>query len=225
MSAKRSEALSLTARKVAILFVSAVLMSTVILLSAPSHVMAKPITLVEKTNVKVGNTVSKWYYSTARDQRVAATISKGVRKDTSKVVRTVRNEIKGVARGISLDIAKEITLTYEVYTSGPQLGKIYRINKPQIKHLSKNARYLSVFNLSVSPKVEVVAYHVNKNQSATVRLREQTTFTLPRQFPLKRDVFSELLRKSFNIQSKPIEHTFTILPQGQYGTVQLELGG
>lgn len=225
MSMYKREALSKRALKITAMVIGALLVSAAVLAIDPVSLAAKPVVLTEKPQAKVGNKISVWYYSSARDSKVAATISKGIKKDTTKVVRTIRNDIKGMSRGVSLDISKEIKLTYEIYTSGAKKGELYRINKPQIKHVSKKARYLGLIKLTVSPKIEVVSYSIDQKGRAVVLLTEQTKFTLPRQFPLRRDTLTELLRQSFNIESKAVERTIVVMPQGQYGTVQLDLGG
>lgn len=211
------------AQKTRVLLSTLLLAGVCISIILPVSAFAKPITLTEKKQVKVGDDVSKWYFTTARDSHVAAQISKGRRKDTAKVVRTLRNDIKGKARGITLDISKEIKLTYEVYTSGPKKGELYRINKPEIKHLKKSARYLGIIKLTSKPRVEVISYDISSDGSALIVLKEQTLFTLPRQFPMKRDTLTELLRKSFKIESKQVERRITIVPKGSYGTVQLDI--
>lgn len=208
--------------QIAIALCAACLLIVASMVPLPAYA-AVTIKMPERVNATQRKDINYWTYQYSNKSGVAAQVSKGVRKDTEKVSRTLLNEIKGLRRGINLRLAKQVKINYEVYKSGPKKGQIYRVYKPTIKHTSKTASYLGVFRLSVSPNVRVTSNYVDSRGRGIVKISEQTTFKLPQQFPIRRDAFSQMLRQQFKIQSAQATRTFIITPNKNYGTLSITL--
>lgn len=184
---------------------------------------AHALLIPEGVNMPVRKNYASWAHVQSNRRNVPAIVSKGIRSDTEKATRVIENRISGFTRNLRLDIAKEIRLNYEVYVRGAHRGKIYRVYKPSVTHTAKTARYLGIFRLTVTPKVSLLSYSINRFGEAVVVYKEQYVFTLPRQFPLKQNAFAELLRKSFKISSLPVTRTYTITPNSSFGRLVVSL--
>lgn len=182
---------------------------------------ATRLRIPEKLNTSVRDDLCTWAHIRSNQSGVPAIISRGIRSDTEKVTRVIESRIKGFRRLLTLDLSHEVSFKYERYAKGAKKGSLYRVFKPEIKHTKKTARYLGVLRLSVSPKVSVSSYGINKAGQAYVILKEQTVFTLPRQFPLKQSSFIELLRKAFKIQSVPVYRSYILSPNKGYGSLSV----
>ena len=165
--------------------------------------------------------IESWRNVAGNQGTEGCSLSRGTRKDTVKVTRTIQYLIKGNSNNVRLNIEKRIVLKYEVYTQGPNRGKVYRMYKPTTRVIQKECRYLGIFKLTTRTRSTLVGYGLGLAGDAYGQLEETTAFTLPRQFPFKRDVFTEFLRGLFHIDLKTSQKEYRIVPSGSYGYVSV----
>ena len=175
----------------------------------------------EKTTRQLKNGVKSWKYLSSNTLGVGASITTGSRKDTKRVTRTILYKTSGNKRNVNLDIEKRLMVRYEVYAEGNQKGKLYRLYKPTMTTLEKTCRYLKVFRLTTSTKSTLLDYGIDEQGRGVVRFDERTTFTLPQQFPLRRDGLTQLLRQAFKIDMSEQVTTYLVEPNGSFGRVSV----
>ena len=199
-----------------VLFASLVGVS--VMVSGVQCAYAKTGSIPEKPGSSFVDGVESWKYI-GGSQGVGGQITAGSRKDTVKVNRTITYRVKGAKRNVNLNIEKRISLKYEVYSRGSRKGRVARVYKPTTTIIEKECRYLGVFRLTTSTKSLLMQYGATSNGHGVTMFEEHNSFKLPRQFPLKRDGLTELLRQAFSIDLGSSTKIFNIVPSGSYGKV------
>lgn len=163
----------------------------------------------------------RWEYTTPFESGTSAVITKGSRKDTKKITRIFTHTVSNSGLGLNIKWVSTNTIKYEIYVSGPNAGKIHKVFKPTSKKKEIKATYLYLFNFTIKPKVVVSSPLILTNGTARYSVQQQATITMPRQFPLKRDFLSDLIRRLFKFNFYNFTHTYTIYPStsGGYVTV------
>lgn len=175
----------------------------------------------ERTTRQITHGVKSWRFAASNTPGVGASITSGSRKDTARVTRVIAYGLQGNERNVQLDIEKRIVLRYEVFVKGPKAGKLYRFYQPTAVTVSKTCRYLRVFRLTTSAKTTLLDYGVTKRGCALTHFAERTTFTLPQQFPMRRDGLTQLLRSAFKIDFGNHISSYLVEPNGSFGQVSV----
>lgn len=181
-------------------------------------------TTVQIPNVggrSVQDGIESWRYIGGNQSGSGCTVSRGTRKDTIKVTRNIQHLVKGNKSNVNLNIKKQIVLKYEIFSSGTQKGKIYRVYKPSTRIILKECRYFRIFKLTTHTKCTLLEYGLGLAGGGFAQFEDSTSFTLPQQFPFKRDAFSEFLRRLFHIDMGTSQKEYKISPLGAYGTVSV----
>lgn len=200
---------------------SALFCVVVFLLCVPTLAHAITRTIPDNPANSYKRGVESWRYFSAGNAGSGASVTRGSRKDTAKVTRTIMYELSGTSRGIQLNIRKRLRLVYEVYKSGAQKGKIYRFYKPSMVTIEKNCRYYRIFRLVTNTKSTLLDYGLTEEGEGIGAYEERTVFTLPRQFPMRRDALTELLRQAFNIDNGGKLYTYRVRAHGAFGAVSV----
>jgi len=201
---------------------SVVICTLMIAFGCSGAVEARARNLPESGGKQVVLGIESWRYADSNSFGILSGVTRGTRSDTRKVVRSIEYAMKGYGRGIKLDIMKLIRIKYEVYSEGPRKGKLYRVYEPTVTSESKMAYYLGLFRMTVSQKSSVLEYGIRQNGIGVVVLRDAYTFKLPRQFPFGYNSLTDLLRQAFKIDSGCMERTFTIVPNKNYATIEID---
>lgn len=191
------------------------------LVLVPSSAFATGGVLPENPTKQLKFQTASWRYYSVGKTNTGAIVSRGSKENTKRVSRTILYTNTGDRRGLNINIRKRISLRYELYDKGPNKGKVYRLFKPTLTTLEKTCRFYRIFRLTPHLSTSLLNYGVLPSGEAVFSFEERMSFTLPRQFPLRRDSLTEFLRQLFHIEGKTQITTYRISPRGDCGTVSV----
>jgi len=211
-----------TGAMVAVLVALAALLLSGVVSPEISQASTRYLRIPEAVGSSAVDVEESWGYTVGTSPQLGAIVSAGTRSDTKKVTRTFKYQIKNSKLGLKMDIVATNVVRYEVYTSGPNKGKIYRFYKPTIVNQSGTASYLLIWKLTPKLTNEVFPPETS-GAGYRYRLRHTLTFSFPRQMTIGRDQLSELVRKVFRFSFGPYERIINLVPDGQYGYLRVGL--
>lgn len=188
-----------------------------------TEAQAVTVTIPNVAGKSVKSGIESWRYVGGNQNGTGCFVSKGTRKDTVKITRTIQYLMRGNKNNVQLNIEKQVILKYEVFSSGPQKGRVYRMYKPTMHVVLKECKYLRVFRLTTHAKSALLEYGLGFKGDGVAQFEESTYFTLPQQFPFRRDAFTEFLRRLFRVDFKTSQKEYVIAPGSAYGSVSVVL--
>lgn len=188
---------------------------------APSAAGAAGGVLPENPTEQLKFQTVSWRYYALGKANSGAVVARGSKENTKRISRTILYTNTGDRRGLNVNIRKRIALRYELYDKGPKKGQVYRLYKPTLTTLEKTCRFYRIFRLTPHLSASLLNYGVLPSGEAVFTFEERMSFSLPRQFPMKRDSLTEFLRQLFHIEGKTQITTYRISPKGDCGTVSV----